>query len=48
VKEVKNIPDVKRFAEVFPKNLLGLPPERVVEFTIKLQSETPITLEVVR
>jgi hypothetical protein len=33
---------------VFPKNLLGLPPERVVEFAIELQSGTPITLEVVR
>ena len=48
MKEVKSIPDVKKFPEVFPKNLLGLPPERVVEFTMKLQSETPITLEVVR
>jgi hypothetical protein len=48
VQEVKNIPDVKKFPEVFPKNLLGLPLERVVEFAIELQSGTPITLEVVR
>jgi hypothetical protein len=48
VKEVKNMHDVKKFLEVFPKILLGLPPERVVEFVIELQSGTPITLEVVR
>jgi hypothetical protein len=34
MKEVKNIPDVKRFAEVFPKNLLGLPPKRDVELRL--------------
>jgi hypothetical protein len=42
------MPDVKKFLEVFPKNLLGLPPERDMEFAIELQSGTPITLEVVR
>jgi hypothetical protein len=44
----KYMPDVKKFLEVFPKNLLGLPPERDMEFAIELQSGTPITLEVVR
>nr|GEY84859.1 putative reverse transcriptase domain-containing protein [Tanacetum cinerariifolium] len=35
-KQVKDVPIVQDFPEVFPKNLLGLPPARPVEFQIDL------------
>nr|GFB02804.1 reverse transcriptase domain-containing protein [Tanacetum cinerariifolium] len=37
-KQVKDIPIVQDFPEVFPKNLPGLPPARPVEFQIDLIS----------
>jgi hypothetical protein len=37
VKEVKDILVVREFPDVFPEDLLGLPPERDVEFVIELQ-----------
>lgn len=40
VKEVKDIPVVKEFPDVFPEDLPGLPPERDVEFVIELQPGT--------
>jgi hypothetical protein len=40
VKEVKDIPVVREFPDVFPEDLPGLPPERDVEFVIKLQPGT--------
>ncbi|WMV29890.1 hypothetical protein MTR67_023275, partial [Solanum verrucosum] len=41
---IKDIPTVCDFPEVFPENLLGLPPEREVEFPIELISgSTPIS-----
>nr|GEY74704.1 putative reverse transcriptase domain-containing protein [Tanacetum cinerariifolium] len=35
-KQVKDVPIVQDFPEVFPENLLGLPPARPVEFQINL------------
>ncbi|GKA41396.1 hypothetical protein Tco_0733989 [Tanacetum coccineum] len=35
-KRLKDIPVVREFPEVFPKNLPGLPPVRQVEFQIDL------------
>nr|GFC91216.1 putative reverse transcriptase domain-containing protein [Tanacetum cinerariifolium] len=35
-KQVKDVPIVQDFPEVFPKNLPGLPPARPVEFQIDL------------
>jgi hypothetical protein len=44
VQEVQDIPVVCEFLEVFPKDLLGLPPERDVEFVIELKcGTTPIS-----
>jgi hypothetical protein len=44
VKEVKDIPVVREFLDVFPEDLPGLPPERDVEFVIELQpGTTPIS-----
>ena len=40
VKEVKDIPVVREFPDVFPEDLPGLPPERDVEFVIELQPGT--------
>jgi hypothetical protein len=40
VKEVKDIPVVREFLDVFPEDLPGLPPERDVEFVIELQPAT--------
>jgi hypothetical protein len=34
IKEVKDIPIVKGFPDVFPEDLPGLPPKRDVEFVI--------------
>ncbi|GKE52446.1 putative reverse transcriptase domain-containing protein, partial [Tanacetum coccineum] len=42
-KRLKDIPVVREFPEVFPKNLLGLPPVRQVEFQIDLiPGATPV------
>jgi hypothetical protein len=44
IKEIKDIPVVREFPDVFPKDLPGLPPERDVEFVIELQpGTTPIS-----
>jgi hypothetical protein len=40
IKEVKDIPVVREFPDVFPEDLPGLPPERDVEFVIELQPGT--------
>jgi hypothetical protein len=40
IKEIKDIPVVREFPNVFPKDLPGLPPERDVEFVIELQPGT--------
>ena len=40
IKEIKDIPVVREFPDVFPKDLPGLPPERDVEFVIELQPGT--------
>jgi hypothetical protein len=40
VPEIKDIPVVCEFPDVFPKDLLGLPPEREVEFVIELKPGT--------
>nr|GFC63795.1 reverse transcriptase domain-containing protein [Tanacetum cinerariifolium] len=42
-KQVKDVPIVQDFPEVFPKNLPGLPPARPVEFQIDLiPGATPV------
>ena len=44
---VSDIPTVSDFSEVFPKELLGLPPKRVIEFAIDVvpgATPAPITL----
>ncbi|GKG46043.1 hypothetical protein Tco_0498489, partial [Tanacetum coccineum] len=33
-KQLKDVPIVQDFLEVFPEDLLGLPPARLVEFQI--------------
>jgi hypothetical protein len=44
VPEIKNIPVVCEFPDVFPEDLPGLPPERDVEFVIELKpGTTPIS-----
>jgi hypothetical protein len=40
VQEIQDIPVVCEFPDVFPKELLGLPPERDVEFVIELKPGT--------
>jgi hypothetical protein len=40
VSEIKNIPVVCEFPDVFPEDLPGLPPERDVEFVIELKPGT--------
>ena len=37
VKEIRDIPVVCEFLDVFPKDLPGLPPDRDVQFNIELQ-----------
>ena len=37
---LEHLPVVKAFAEIFPKEFPGMPPERELEFTIDLKSET--------
>nr|GFD26390.1 reverse transcriptase domain-containing protein [Tanacetum cinerariifolium] len=42
-KQVKDVPIVQDFPEVFPEDLLGLPPARPVEFQIDLiPGATPV------
>jgi hypothetical protein len=44
VPEIKDIPVVCEFPDVFPEDLPGLPPERDVEFVIELKpGTTPIS-----
>ena len=40
VQEIKDIPVVCEFPDVFPEDLLGLPPDRDVQFNIELQPRT--------
>jgi hypothetical protein len=40
IQEIRDIPVVCEFPDVFPKDLPGLPPERDVEFVIKLKPGT--------
>ena len=40
VKEIRNIPVVCEFPDVFPKDLPGLPPDRDVQFNIELKPRT--------
>jgi hypothetical protein len=43
-KNMKEIPVVREFLNVFPDDLLGMPPERDIEFKIELQpGNAPIT-----
>ncbi|MDV3195390.1 MAG: hypothetical protein Q8881_04060, partial [Sweet potato little leaf phytoplasma] len=44
-KKVQNIPVVSEFPDVFPEELLGLPPDKETEFTIELVPGTaPISI----
>ena len=43
--DLASIPVVYEFSDVFPKDLLGLPPDRDVEFSIELD---PITAPISR
>ena len=38
--DLASIPMVYEFSNVFPKDLLGLPPDRDIEFSIKLEPST--------
>jgi hypothetical protein len=38
--QLEEIPVVREFADVFPDELLGMPPDRDVEFVIELQPGT--------
>jgi hypothetical protein len=38
--DITSIPVVRAFPDVFPDDLLGLPPDRDVEFTIELEPGT--------
>ena len=40
VKEIRDIPVVREFPDVFPEDLPGLPPDRDVQFSIELQPGT--------
>jgi hypothetical protein len=40
VKDVKDIPVVREFPDVFPDDLPSLPPDRDVEFVIELKPDT--------
>ena len=40
VKEIRDIPVVYEFPNVFPKDLPGLPPNRDVQFNIELKPRT--------
>jgi hypothetical protein len=37
---IENIPVVRAFQDVFPQELLGIPPDREIEFTIDLIPRT--------
>jgi hypothetical protein len=39
VQEIQDIPVVCEFLDVFPEDLLGLPPERDMEFVIELKPD---------
>ena len=39
---LEHLPVVKEFADVFPKELPRMPPERELEFTIDLKSGTEL------
>jgi hypothetical protein len=41
-KSIREIPVVQEFLDVFPDDLLGMPPERDIEFKIELQSGTAL------
>ena len=40
VKEIRDIPVVSEFPNIFPEDLLGLPPDRDVQFNIELKPGT--------
>ena len=42
VKEVRDIPVVCEFPDVFPKDLPSLPPDRDVQFNIELKPRTTL------
>ena len=42
VKEIRDIPVVREFPNVFPEDLPGLPPDRDVQFNIELQPGTTL------
>jgi hypothetical protein len=42
VKEIKDIPVVREFPDVFPDDLPGLPPDKDVEFVIELKPGTAL------
>ena len=43
--ELQQIPVVREFGDVFPKELPGLPPEREIEFSVELLPGTsPISI----
>jgi hypothetical protein len=45
IQEIRDIPVVCEFSDVFPEDLPGLPPERDVEFVIELKPVTaPISI----
>ena len=41
--DLASIPVVYEFLDVFPEDLLGLPPDRDVEFSIELEPSTTIS-----
>ena len=42
---VEQVPDVKDYPDVFPEELLGIPPDRDIEFCIELLLDTqPISI----
>ena len=46
---LKDIPVVREFADVFPNDLSGMPPDRDIEFVIELQpGTTPISKRLYR
>ena len=42
VKEIRDIPVVREFPDVFPEDLPGLPPDRDVQFNIELEPGTAL------
>ena len=48
-KQLKDVPIVKEFPEVFPEDLPGLPPTRQVEFQIELvPGAAPVAKGIIR